>query len=196
MITVGLTGGIGSGKTTVAGMFEDLGVPVYNSDKRAKELMNTSQEVVSAIKKLLGEEAYRKDEIDRRYIAKKVFNDDELLGELNAIVHPAVRQHFIEWRTNQNVSYVIQESALIFEIGSQDFYDKIILVTAPENVRIARVLHRDKQTSEKDVKARIDNQLSDNKKMISSHFVIENLDLKITKVKVMEIHHQLLREYQ
>ena len=144
MIVVGLTGGIGSGKTTVAKMFEDLNIPVYNSDQEAKLLMVNSKQLKVKIKELLGKNAYDKKVLNRKYIADKVFTNPELLAELNAIVHPAVRKHFIDWVVKQDSAYVIQETAIIFENSSQSKYDKIILVTAPEEVRIQRVMDRDK----------------------------------------------------
>ncbi len=131
---VGLTGGIGSGKTTVAQFFMALGVPVYNSDTEAKRLMETSEELKSAIKGILGEEAYDEQRLNKTHISQLVFNDRKLLNKLNGIVHPAVRTDFSTWAEQQKAPYVIQETALIFEIGSADFYDKIILVTAPETL--------------------------------------------------------------
>ncbi|SHI94237.1 dephospho-CoA kinase [Pseudozobellia thermophila] len=195
MIVVGLTGGIGSGKTTVAGMFEDLGVPVYNSDKEAKNLMRSSPAVKEAIVRLLGDGAYAGDQLNRAYIAERIFNDEGLLAQINAIVHPAVRADFLDWKQRQKAPYVIQETALIFENKAQDLYDVIILVTAPENVRVRRVMSRDAGVSEADVKARIENQLGDDEKKATSHFVIENLDLERTRARVGQIHEQLLLKH-
>ena len=192
MIVVGLTGGIGSGKTTVAKMFEDLNIPVYNSDQEAKLLMVNSKQLKVKIKELLGKNAYDKKVLNRKYIADKVFTNPELLAELNAIVHPAVRKHFIDWVVKQDSAYVIQETAIIFENSSQSKYDKIILVTAPEEVRIQRVMDRDKISIE-NIKERIANQWSDAEKLKYSDFIIENLDYKKTLRKVKEIHKQLLK---
>ena len=149
MMIVGLTGGIGSGKTTVGEMFVKLGMPVYNSDTRAKKLMESSQELIQNIKELLGEKAYSGTTLNRKYIADLIFKNENLLEAMNGIVHPEVRKDFLLWSKQQKSSYVIQESALIFEIGAQDFYDCIILVTAPIDLRIARVRDRDKSESEK-----------------------------------------------
>tara|TARA_R110002051_G_scaffold235393_1_gene296895 strand:+ start:5619 stop:6215 length:597 start_codon:yes stop_codon:yes gene_type:complete len=192
MMVVGLTGGIGSGKTTVANMFADLKVPVYNSDKEAKSLMNNSKPLRKQIKTLLGKEAYKDKMLNRKFIADKVFVNSELLSELNKIVHPAVRNHFLEWKEKQKSGYVIQETALIFENSSQKNFDKIILVTAPEEIRIQRVVERDNLSVEK-IKERIENQWSDEKKAQFSDFMIINLDLKQTKQKVKEIHKVLLK---
>ncbi|MGI9551523.1 MAG: dephospho-CoA kinase [Aurantibacter sp.] len=192
MIIVGLTGGIGSGKTTVGRMFVELGVPVYDSDKEAKKLMQSSKKLRKAIKALFGKEAYSAKKLDRHFIAQKVFNDKNLLEQLNAIVHPAVRKHFRSWVKKQQSPYVIQEAAIIFEQGSQDFYDKVILVTAPKDDRIARVLKRDKHLDKNQIENRIENQLPDSEKIGLSDYVIENLEHGNTLVKVLEVHNALL----
>ncbi|MBC6998720.1 dephospho-CoA kinase [Cytophaga sp. FL35] len=192
MITVGLTGGIGSGKTTVAKMFQELGVPVYNSDKEAKSLMVLNDDVKQQIIQLLGEEAYVEGNLNRAFISKKIFNDPNLLRSMNAIVHPAVRNDFTLWREVKETPYVIQESALIFETGSPEFYDQIVLVTAPLEERIHRVMLRDPNSNRKKVEERISNQLPDSKKAPFSHFIIENLDLKDTHKQVVDIHLKLL----
>ncbi|WP_370458264.1 dephospho-CoA kinase [Cellulophaga sp. L1A9] len=189
---VGLTGGIGSGKTTVAKMFHALGVPVYYSDLEAKKLMVDSEVLSGKIKALLGEESYLDNKLNRSYIANKVFTNPDLLAKLNAIVHPAVKDHFISWVKNQEFPYIIQETAIIFENSSEDRFAKIILVTAPEKIRIERVVSRDHISIEK-VKERIDNQWSDEKKAALSDFVINNLDLEKTSFLVAEIHKQLLK---
>lgn len=188
---VGLTGGIGSGKTTVGGMFAELGVPVYNSDTEAKKLMETSMEVKKALKDLLGEKAYTGKRLNKTYISEQIFTTKSLLNSINSIVHPAVRKHFLEWASRQKTAYVIQEAAIIFEIGSQDFYDKTILVTAPENARIKRIKKRNSGVSTQDIKARIQNQWKDSEKIKLSNYVIENLDLKKTEAAVLKVHQAL-----
>ena len=120
---VGLTGGIGSGKSTVASMFQKLGVPIYNSDVEAKNLMGRSKKIKKDIEALMGKESYLDGEPNRGYIAQKVFKDKILLRDLNNIVHPAVRRHFKSWCKRQNTTYVIQEAAIIFENGTQKLYD-------------------------------------------------------------------------
>jgi len=192
MMVIGLTGGIGSGKSTVAKMFADLGVPVYDSDSEAKFLMLNAADLRKQIEELLGEEAYQDDILNRKFIADQVFRNPKLLSALNKIVHPAVRWHFLEWKEKQQSDYVIQETALIFENSTQLAYDKIILVTAPEDVRVQRVVERDQLSIEK-VKERMANQWSDTKKAALSDFVILNLDLQQTKIKVKEIHKLLLK---
>jgi len=190
---IGLTGGIGSGKSTVATMFKELGVPVYDSDQRAKFLMNTSKVIHDQLVALLGEEAFKGGALNRSYIAGKVFNDAELLAQLNNIVHPVVRQDFIDWSNDQDANYVIQEIALLFENKAQELYDDVILVTAPKEVRINRVLDRDNTTREQ-VEARMNNQLDDETKLELANYVIENTDLERTRSKVLQVHASILSD--
>ncbi|GGW43187.1 dephospho-CoA kinase [Arenibacter certesii] len=190
MRVIGLTGGIGSGKSTIATMFKDLGVPVYNSDEEAKRIMNNSESIRNKIVALLGEDSYKEGKLNRDYISKKVFKNSVLLEGLNNIVHPEVRKHFLQWAEKQNSDYVIQEAAIIFENESNDRYDQIILVTAPLAARINRVVKRDGVTP-KQVMDRVTNQWEDHRKASLSHFVIENSDLKHTAAQVKEIHLKL-----
>lgn len=189
---VGLTGGIGSGKTTVAEFFKDLDVPVYNSDKQARKLMRNSKELKKDIAELLGEKAYKGKKLNKKYISGKIFNDPNLLKKLNSIVHPAVREHFLSWAKKKNAPYVIQETALIFENNAQEFYDQIILVVAPEKDRILRVMKRDDST-EQQVKERLNNQLDDAEKVLRAHFIIENRSLAQAKTKVAEVNKAILK---
>jgi len=188
---VGLTGGIGSGKSTIAACFRQLGVPIYNSDVEAKTLMVASEEVRDKLTKLFGGHVFHGEKLNKTLISKMVFRDKEKLNELNQIVHPAVRKHFKNWVAQQSAPYVVQETALIFENNIQDNYDAIILVTAPEHLRIQRVMDRDGVT-EPQVKARIKNQLPDKHKTMLANYVIENLELDQTKKIVNTIHKQLL----
>lgn len=188
---VGLTGGIGSGKSTVAQMFRELGVPVYDSDKEAKWLMANSPELKIAIIGLLGDKAYTGKTLNRSYIAELVFKDVGLLQKLNKIVHPAVRQHFLKWANQQSAPYVIQETALIFENGAQDNYSATILVTAPLEMRLQRVMERD-GVAKQVVLDRMKNQMDDNQKIDLAQFCIENIDLEATKEKVRGLHAKLL----
>ena len=193
MIVVGLTGGIGSGKSTIAEMFRELGVPVYNSDERAKLLMNTSKKIKKQLVELLGKKAFLDDKLNKAFIAKKVFNDANLLEQLNHIVHPVVRKDFIKWMKKQNAAYVIQETALLFENNTQDLYDIVILITAPKELRIERVLSRD-ETSKDQIMARMNNQLDDEVKVELANLVIENIDLKSTALKVLKVHEAILAD--
>jgi len=193
MKVVGLTGGIGSGKSTVSKMFLELGVPVYNSDERAKKLMNTSAEIKNQIIAFLGKESYHEEKLNRAYIAKKVFNDTTLLAQLNAIVHPVVREDFLKWTGEQEYCYVIQETALLFENNARHLYDSIILVTAPKVERISRVVSRDKGTREQ-VIARMNNQMDDEEKLNVSDFVIENIDIERTRSIVLQVHAAIITD--
>lgn len=157
MIKVGLTGGIGSGKSTVAQLFAMLGVAIYDSDARAKELMRTRGDIRASIIALLGEQSYQGGDINRAYIASQVFSKAELLRGLNAIVHPAVGEDFERWALEQSSPYVIMESAILFQSGLDKMVDKTIVVTSPEQLRIERVCRRDNVTPEQ-VMARINNQ--------------------------------------
>jgi len=191
MKIIGLTGGIGSGKTTVSGMFAELGVPVYNSDLEAKRLMQTSTSLRKKISALLGDEAYKGKSLQRPYIAGKVFKDPDLLQKLNAIVHPAVKKHFRKWAARQDFPYVIQEAAILFENGSYPAFDRMILVTAPEEIRIARIQERDRSTRES-ILERIGHQWKDDRKAELADYVIENTDLTRTRDQVAIIHAELL----
>lgn len=184
---VGLTGGIGSGKTTVLEFFKDLGATVYIADVEAKKLMHDSAEIRLKLKTLFGEKAYLQGELNRPFIADIVFKDKEMLGKLNAIVHPALKSHFLNFAKNNNKGYVIYESAILFENKNADFCDQIVLVTAPVATRIKRVIQRDNSTKEQ-IQNRINNQLSDAVKKEKSDFVIENIDVSTTKTKVGELH--------
>lgn len=190
MKIIGLTGGIGSGKTTVANIFSELGVPVYIADIEAKKLTNSSKVIRRELTKLLGEEAYIKEGLNRKYVADKIFNDKALLEAVNAIIHPAVAAHFKIWVAKQTGTYVIKEAAILFENGSYQDFDKIILVTAPKELRIARVMARDNTTSA-EIEKRMDNQWSDERKINLADFVIENIELETTRKKIEALHHSL-----
>ena len=191
MIIVGLTGGIGSGKTTVARQFEQLGIPIYIADDEAKKLMVTSKIIKRKLVALLGDEVYINGELNRAYIANIIFKNKDYLNKMNAIVHPKVGQHFKKWANNQQAPYVIKEAAIIFENNSYDQYDYIITVVAPKDVRIQRLLKRDNTSIEK-VEAIMKNQWNDADKIALSSYVIENIDIEETKKQVLEVHYQIL----
>lgn len=191
---VGLTGGIGSGKSTVAALFADLGIPVYMADTEARKLMASSEAIKTAIIAAFGKRSYHNNEPDRAFLANIVFNDNEKLRQLNAIIHPRVQQHFLSWYTEQNAPYTIREAAILFESDSYKDCDKIITVTVPVTVRIQRVMERD-GISEAMVTARMNNQWPDEKKAALSDFVIENTDMSKTVKEVKKIHDTLLGNY-
>mgnify|MGYP000203400304 CR=1 FL=1 len=193
MKIVGLTGGIGSGKSTVLNFFKKQGVPIYIADIEAKKIMHNSIEVVSSVSKLFGDQAYVNGELNRAYIANIVFNDKGKLKQLNEIVHPAVHKHFQEFTNQQNAKYIVYESAVLFENANESICDIIVLITAPEKVRIERVQKRDASTVA-EIKARIKNQLSDKEKISKSDYIIENIELKETEQEVMKIHQLLMND--
>ena len=190
MKIVGLTGGIGSGKTTVAKMFQDLGVPLYIADDRAKLLMNTSKVIKRELIALFGDETYRDNQLNRPFLASKIFQNHDLLKKMNAIVHPKVGADFERWKNNQNTPYVLKEAAIIFENNMASQYDFIITVVADLEQRIERVIKRDNTSKEK-VLAIVSNQLTDKEKAEQSDFVITNHNLDETKHQVLTIHQQL-----
>ncbi|NRB59220.1 MAG: dephospho-CoA kinase [Winogradskyella sp.] len=192
MIIVGLTGGIGSGKTTIGKFFKSMGIPVYIADKEAKDLMKRSKVIRRKLVKLFGEKAYVGDELNRSYLSSKIFADEALLSKMNAIVHPKVGAHFKRWLKKQDAPYIIKEAAIIFENGLEGQYDVIITVVADEDLRIGRVVKRDNSSIDR-VKAIINNQLSDDEKIKKSDFIIENNDLDTAKKQTEEIHQLLLQ---
>lgn len=192
MKIVGITGGIGSGKTTVAKMFESFGIPVYYADDEAKNLTATSPVIREGLIGLLGEETFKNGVLDRKYMAGKIFNDKDLLEKANAIIHPQVALHFENWVSNQSTPYVLKEAAILFESGSYQQCDKTILITAPEDIRIQRVMERD-GVSKEEVLARIKNQWPDSEKKKLADFIVENIDLNSTEKKVQKLHTQLLQ---
>ena len=190
MMVVGLTGGIGSGKSTIAKAFAALGIAVFNSDEQAKALIATDAQVKERIIAAFGEEAYHNGEYNRAYIAQIVFNNSEKLAILNGIVHPALAEYFKQWAKEQTSPYVLKEAAILFESGSYKDCDYIITVTAPEEVRIARVMARDHCT-EAQVRARMAQQWSDTQRIALSNAVIENIDLEKAKKEVKRINNEL-----
>jgi len=188
---IGLTGGIGSGKTTVAKMFSEINVPIYTADTEAKKLINKSKVIKRKLIKLFGEKAYIDEKLNRDFIAQKIFNDKDLLEKMNAIVHPKVASHFKRWLSKQNAPYIIKEVAILFENGSYLLCDAVILVIADKELRIQRVIKRDKSSRPK-VQAIINNQWDDDKKISLSQFVINNSNLSKTRKEVKKIHKIIL----
>lgn len=195
MKLIGLTGGIGSGKSTVAGMFQTLGIAVYESDHRAKVLMHENENVRSGVQTLFGRDAFLPDgSVNRQWIASKVFNNTNLLKKLNAIVHPAVYHDLLAWAEESEqkaAPYLIQESAILFEENLTDRLDAIILVIADEETRIQRVVDRDK-TSAEQVRQRISHQWPDQNKIPLADYVIYNDSGRSLIEQVRDIHHMIL----
>ena len=183
---IGLTGGIGSGKTTIANEFLSLGVPVYIADDEARKLMQ-SLEVINAIRTVFGNTVFENDILNREKLAEIVFSNPEKLEQLNGIVHPAVKKHFKEWLFNhKDAPFVIYEAAILFESGGYKNCDIIISVIAPLETRIQRVIDRDKTTREQVLK-RINMQWNDEKRISKSDFVIKNTNIEETKSEIVKI---------
>ncbi len=191
---IGLTGGIGSGKSYCAKIFEKLGVPIYYSDARAKQLMKSDEDLKSQIIQLFGDESYRSDQsLNRKHLSNLIFNNKELLKQMNQIVHPAVRKDFLEWGEIQlnKHKYVLQESALIFETGSHKIMNKVILVDAPVEIRLARVMARDK-VDKSSVQNRMSKQLPSAEKRKKADYLIDNDGSQLV-TPILNIHFELLR---
>jgi dephospho-CoA kinase len=189
---LGITGGIGSGKTTVCKIFETLGIPVYYADERAKYLMSHDPTLMAGIIELFGQEAFLEPQVlNRAHIAQIAFNDKEKLNQLNALVHPAVAQDGLNWQAaQQNVPYTLKEAALLFESGSYRTLDKIIVVAAPLELRIQRVMARDGAKRE-EVEARISKQMPEAEKVSLADFVVNNDGIHALIPQVMAIHAKL-----
>jgi dephospho-CoA kinase len=190
MLRVGLTGGIGSGKSTIGRIFESLGVPVLYADIVGKDLMNTNPELIAAIKQHFGEEAYTDNRLNRSYLAGIVFKEKEKLELLNSLVHPATINYSTQWMQRQVAHYVIKEAALLFESGSQANLDYVIGVSAPQYLRIYRAIHRDGLTREQ-VLDRMDKQLDESMKLKLCDFVVVNDDQHPVLEQVLQLHEQL-----
>jgi len=189
-IIIGLTGGIGSGKSTVAKIFAQLGIPVLDADATAKHLMNNDESIKSALIKTFGEDVYMDHQLNRQFLAKLVFEDAFKLNQLNAIVHPVAIQYAKEWALKQSAPYVIKEAALFFESGSSEGVDKMIGVTAPKHIRIQRVMQRDAISIDEVIK-RMDHQLDDSLKMKLCDWVIQNDEMHLLIPQVIAIHQEI-----
>ncbi|WP_068597564.1 dephospho-CoA kinase [Vaginella massiliensis] len=194
-IIIGITGGIGSGKSTVAKLFEQKGIPVYYADDRAKALMNENIEVIDQLKTEFGEDVYKNGRLDRAYLASMTFSNPEKLIKLNAIVHPAVFRDNEEWTKAQHSPIVMKEAAIMIESGSYRLLDELIVVSANEAVRIQRVLERD-NTSREAVEARINNQLSEEERLKYADYIIEN-NLGLTELaqEVERVYQEIKTKY-
>jgi len=191
MIRIGLTGGIGSGKTTVAGIFEVLGIPVYYADDAAKKLMNEDSLLKEKIILQFGKDAYKDGILNRSYLGQQVFTDKKKLAMLNAMVHPVTIRTGNEWMQQQTTPYAIKEAALIFESSFQSGLDYVIGVYAPEPLRISRTMKRDNLNRDA-VMMRIKNQMDEDEKMQRCDFIIYNDEQQAVLPQVLKLHQQLL----
>lgn len=192
MLKVGITGGIGSGKTTVCQFFHQLGVPVYYADARARQIMNEIPAVIQKITELFGKQAYANGELNRPFIAEQAFKDKNLLQQLNAIVHPAVFEDSIRFfQSHPDEPYVLYEAAILFESGNYKAMDKVILVYAPAELRIERTMQRD-HVSREQVEDRMKQQQPDEEKLKLADFVVYNDGSQTLIDQVLTIHQQLI----
>ena len=195
MYKVGITGGIGSGKSTVCRMLAERGVALYDADSRAKELMSSSEALREALIESFGTETFNDEGLNRAYLAGRVFNDAEQLMRLNSIVHPAVIADFEAWAEAQEGNYVVFESAILFEAGLEDRVDVVVAVMAPESLRVERVMARDGHSKEQ-VMARINNQMSDDERSDRSKYSIVNIDVEDLEEDVEQLHRRLSYDSQ
>ena len=193
MLKVGITGGIGSGKSTITSLFHNLGVPIYNSDERAKWLLSNDVDLMDQIKILFGQESYSNNKLNRAHIANIVFQDNDMLKELNAIVHPLVKIDFENWLLLQKKEpLVIKEAAILIESGAYKELDVLIVVLADKKTRIKRVINRD-NVSKEEVEKRMETQISDSERLKFANFSVDNnTDQSNLKMQVGELYKQLL----
>ncbi len=191
---VGVTGGIGSGKSYICQILQNMGYPVFFSDQASKQLLANSPDIIAKVTTLLGSEAYHEDgSVNRAFIAAKIFNDGSLLEKVNEIMHPAVRAAFDSWADEQKETIVFNEAAILFETDGYQELDKNILVLAPESVKIKRVLERE-ETSEQEIKRRMSNQWSDEQKIPLADYIIRNGDEDMLMPQINEIIEDMLQQ--
>ncbi len=193
MLRIGITGGIGSGKTTVARIFSVLGIPVYDADAASKRLMTENEALKEQIKNAFGPAAYKDGLPDRKYLATMVFQDSEKLALLNSFIHPATIKDAEEWMQKQNTPYAIKEAALIFETGSEKYLDYVIGVKAPSELRLQRAMQRDNSTEEQ-IKLRMSQQMDEEEKMRLCNYVIVNDEQQLLIPQVLELHEKLISQ--
>jgi len=189
---LGVTGGIGSGKTTVCRMFNVLGVPVFVADDAAHSLTNNDPKIKEQINKVAGKDLYAAGQLDRKELAQMIFSRPELLHRVNEIVHPAVLDNFEEWASSKNTPYVIMEAAILFESNADKLVDRVVSVSAPVDERIARVMGRSEMTRGQ-VLERINNQLDDEERDERAYYVINNSDNEMIIQEILKIHEDMLR---
>ncbi len=194
LLRIGITGGIGSGKSTVARIFSLLGVPVYNADERAKWLMVHDENLISNIITQFGQDSYIDGQLNRQYLAEKVFKDELLVEKLNTLVHPAVASDFADWSSNYSSGYVLKEAALLFETGSYNELDATILVVSPLEIRVKRIEERDPQRSREQIENIISRQIAIDEALSLADYVIDNDDSKLLIPQVLGLHRILQKK--
>ena len=191
MKKIGITGGIGSGKTYVASVFQSLGIPIFNADIQAKKIMTSSEKLIKLAKEEFGNDIYKGSDLNKEKLASIVFSNSDKLQKLNSLVHPIVKEEFNNWCKKQTSPYVIKEAAILFESNSHIGLDAVICVSAPLELRIERLLNRD-DYSEKEIKKRIENQISQEEKEKLSDYIILNDEKELLLPKIIKIYKELL----
>jgi len=192
LLKLGVTGGIGSGKTSVCRVFSVLGIPVFTADLEAKDIMDNDREIIQYLNSIAGKDLYPDGSLDRAELANLIFNDQDLLHKVNSLVHPIVFGNFLQWVEKQNTPYVIMEAAILFESGGSEYVDRVVTVIAPVEERIERVVRGNKLTREL-VLARIRNQMDDDLKIKQSDYVIHNAENDMIIPPILDIHEDMIR---
>jgi dephospho-CoA kinase len=188
---LGITGGIGSGKTTVCRVFNVLGIPVFSTDEDARKIMDSDNNIIEKVKTIAGKDVYSSGYLDRMALARLIFNNENLLKEINAVVHPVVFEHFKSWEKSASAPYVIMEAAILFESGASELVDRTVTVVAPVEERIERIVRRNILTREQ-VLDRIKNQMVDEEKIRLSDYVIHNSEHEMIIPSILKIHEEIL----
>ena len=191
-MTLGVTGGIGSGKTSVCRVFNILGIPVFSADPEASKIMDNDKSIMRRIKSIVGRDLYINGSLDRRELASLIFNDNSLLEKVNSLVHPIVFDHFKRWKMEQTAPYVIMEAAILFESGASKLVDRIATVVAPIEERVDRVIHRNLLSREQ-VLERMRNQMDDDSRIKQSDYVIHNSESDMIIPAILKIHDDILK---
>jgi dephospho-CoA kinase len=191
IMKLGVTGGIGSGKTSVCKVFCVLGIPVFFADSEANNVMNDDQNIMREINRIAGDDLYEEGTLDRRKLASIIFNDQELLKKVNSLVHPVVINNFMRWTEVQTTPYVIMEAAILFESGASELVDRVATVIAPVEERIARVTQRNTLTREQVIE-RINNQVNDAERIKRSDYIINNSENEMIIPAILRIHEDIL----
>ncbi|HLN21703.1 MAG TPA: dephospho-CoA kinase [Bacteroidales bacterium] len=189
---VGLTGGIGSGKTSVSRVFQILHVPVFQADQEARILMESDRQLINGLIQITGRDIYKGGNLDRKELASLIFNNDSMLRKVNSLVHPAVFRAFLKWTDQQSAPYVIMEAAILFESGGEEFVDRVITITAPVGERISRVMKRN-NLSHDEVMQRIKAQMDDEQRIRMSDYIIENSENDMIIPAILRIHEEILK---
>jgi dephospho-CoA kinase len=192
VIKLGVTGGIGAGKTSVCRIFGVLGIPVFSADAVAKEVMDIDTGIILRINAIAGKNLYTGGSLDKVELAKLIFNNSKLLEKVNSLVHPVVFTRFREWAKKQNAPYVIMETAILFESGAPEIVDRILTVVAPMEERVDRVIHRNNLTREQVIE-RMRNQMDDSERIKNSDYVIQNSENDLITPAVLRIHEDILK---